>query len=59
MKISTGFFGTLFLVLLVLRITGLAMISYWWVFAPLYVPFIAFIIVCCLFGAFFFKNWKS
>lgn len=30
-----GFFGALFLLLLALKLTGLAAISWWWVFTPL------------------------
>ena len=43
-KNSTSFLGLLFIVLLVLKLTELAQLSWLWVFSPFWVP-IAFVVV--------------
>ena len=34
-----GFFGVIFIVLLILKLFGLISISWWWVFSPLIIGF--------------------
>lgn len=36
---SIGFFGVIFIVLLILKLFGLISISWWWVFSPLIIGF--------------------
>ena len=40
-----GFFGLLFIVLLVLKLTQLATISWFWVFFPITLPFLILIVI--------------
>ena len=35
-----GFFGVVFIVLLILKLFGLISISWWWVFSPLIIGFV-------------------
>ena len=35
-----GFFGVIFIVLLILKLFGLISISWWWVFSPLIIGFV-------------------
>lgn len=34
-RVGMGLFSTVFLILLIMKLTGLIVISWWWVFAPL------------------------
>ena len=47
-KIGTGFGGTLFIVLLVLKLTEVIDWSWWWITAPLWIP-ISIILMILLF----------
>lgn len=40
-----GFFGALFLVFLVLKLTNVIAWNWWWVFAPLWMPVAAFLAI--------------
>lgn len=40
-----GFFGLLTIVLIVLKITGVISISWWWVFSPILVGFVMTILL--------------
>lgn len=40
-----GVFGLTFVVLLVLKLTGYIAISWWWVFSPLWIGFLIWIVV--------------
>ena len=42
-----GFFGVIFIVLLILKLIGVISISWWWVFSPLIVGF-AIGIICLI-----------
>lgn len=42
-----GFFGVIFIILLILKLFGLISISWWWVFSPLIVGF-AIGIICLI-----------
>ena len=42
-----GFFGVIFIVLLILKLIGVINISWWWVFSPLIVGF-AIGIICLI-----------
>lgn len=45
---SFGLLSLVFIVLLVLKLTGLATLSWWWVFSPLMIiPIIALLILGC------------
>ena len=35
-----GFFGVIFIVLLILKLFGLISISWWWVFSPIIIGFV-------------------
>ena len=35
-----GFFGVIFIVLLILKLFGIISISWWWVFSPLIIGFV-------------------
>ena len=35
-----GFFGVIFIILLILKLFGLISISWWWVFSPLIIGFV-------------------
>ena len=35
-----GFFGVIFIVLLILKLFGLISISWWWIFSPLIIGFV-------------------
>ncbi len=50
---GVGFGGLLFLVFLVLKLTGVIAWSWWWVTAPLWVPFALWLlfIAIAIFGA--------
>lgn len=39
-----GFFGVIFIVLLILKLFGLISISWWWVFSPIIIGFVIGII---------------
>ena len=41
-----GFFGVIFIILLILKLFGLISISWWWVFSPIIIGFV--IGVICL-----------
>ena len=43
-----GFFGVIFIVLLILKLFGLISISWWWVFSPLIIGF-AIGVICLIF----------
>ncbi len=43
-----GFIGTLFLIFLVLKLTGLVHWSWWWVAAPLWLPLAAVLVFSIL-----------
>ena len=49
---GNGFFGLLFITFLVLKLTNVINWSWWWVTAPLWIPFgfvaIVFVIVCVM-----------
>ena len=40
-----GLGGALFIVFLVLKLVGVISWSWWWVFSPLWIPFILFLII--------------
>ena len=50
-KEGIGFFGALFLVFLVLKLTAVITLSWWWVTAPLWGPFALLIGIIALFAA--------
>jgi hypothetical protein len=35
-----GFYGVLFITFLVLKLTGVIAWSWWWIFSPLWIPFV-------------------
>jgi hypothetical protein len=41
-----GFFGALFLVFLVLKLCKIIAWSWWWITAPLWIPFVILLCVC-------------
>jgi len=43
-----GLGGTLFIVFLILKLVGVISWSWWWVFSPLWIPFVLFIIILCI-----------
>ena len=43
-----GFFGVIFIVLLILKLFGLISISWWWVFSPLIIGF-TIGVICLIF----------
>ena len=43
-----GFFGVIFIALLILKLFGLISISWWWVFSPLIIGF-AIGVICLIF----------
>ncbi len=45
-----GFGGALFLVFLVLKLTGVIAWSWWWITAPLWIPFLILIVALILIG---------
>jgi hypothetical protein len=47
---GVGFGGLLFLVFLVLKLTGVIAWSWWWVTAPLWVPFLLLILIFAVGG---------
>ena len=44
-----GFFGILTLILIVLKVADLISLSWFWVIAPILVPFLVLVIVFCVF----------
>ncbi len=48
-----GFFGVLFIVFLVLKLTGTTAWSWWWVCAPLWIPFAIIIVILLGIGLYF------
>lgn len=40
-----GLGGALFIVFLVLKLVGVISWSWWWVFSPLWIPFILFLLI--------------
>jgi|SaaInl8_135m_RNA_FD_contig_21_1034360_length_234_multi_18_in_0_out_0_1 hypothetical protein len=44
-----GFLGTIFVVLMTLKLTGVVAMSWWWVFSPIWLPI--FIILVIIIGA--------
>ncbi len=45
-----GFGGALFLVFLVLKLTGVIAWSWWWITAPLWIPFLILFVALILIG---------
>ena len=45
-----GFLGLLTIVLISLKLTHLITLSWWWVWAPLWVPFAFFVVICVAIG---------
>ena len=43
-----GFFGVVFIILLILKLLGVISISWWWVFSPLIIGF-AIGVICLIF----------
>lgn len=43
-----GFFGVIFIILLILKLIGVISISWWWVFSPLIIGF-AIGVICLIF----------
>lgn len=46
-----GFPGILFVVFLILKLTGVIGWSWWWVTAPIWVPFALWLVIFCLYQA--------
>jgi len=46
----SGFLGTIFIVLLILKLTNVIDWSWWWIFAPIWIPLVicAIIILCTI-----------
>jgi len=45
MNIKVSFTGLLFIVFLVLKLTGVIGWSWWWVFSPLWIPFVLVLVL--------------
>ena len=43
-----GFFGVIFIILLILKLIGVISISWWWVFSPLIIGFVIGILMVIL-----------
>ncbi len=60
-QVGPGFFGTLFIVFLVLKLTGYITWSWWWVTAPLWGPIalclIGLLVVAIIFLIYVFCAW--
>ena len=54
-----GFFGLLAIVFIVLKLTGYITWSWWWVLAPLWIPFLIFISVMIVMFVFFLVMAKK
>ena len=50
---SIGLFGATFLVLLVLKLCGIAEISWFWVFLPLWTPIVLVLLIVAVYFAFY------
>lgn len=46
-----GLFGVIFLILLILKLFGVISISWWWVFAPIILEVIIWIIILLIIGS--------
>lgn len=54
-----GFGGLLTIVFLVLKLTGVIAWSWWWVFAPIWIPFGLFLVVLAIIGFVMASSWGS
>jgi len=46
-----GLFGVIFIILLILKLFGVISISWWWVFAPIIIEVIIWIIIFLIIGS--------
>ena len=47
-----GLFGVVFIILLILKLFGVISISWWWVFSPIIIEVIIWIILLLIIGSF-------
>lgn len=53
-----GFGGLLTIVFLILKLTGVIAWSWWWVFAPIWIPF-GLLVVLVIIGFVITSSWRS
>ena len=46
-----GLFGVIFIILLILKLFGVISISWWWVFAPIIIEVVIWIIILLIIGS--------
>jgi len=55
---GVGFFGLLAILFIALKLTGVIAWSWWWVLAPLWIPFaVVLVVVLCVFIGYLIVSW--
>ena len=54
-----GFFGLLTIALIVLKLTDVISTSWWWVLAPIWIPFVTVIVVGFILFLIVLNNYKN